>query len=175
MEVYKSASREEKHKILNEFAADKSCKWIDTVKESHKTEKSVSTLATDGWMSEFEIADLNKIPLAHPNYRRLIDAVLKGLRSMEHPIPEWRNDTRLYHYHHEGPVQTKFNETNARELDSSADLSKTNVVRVEVKKEHRHEILLQTEIKALKAYEKKNQHALGHRQNIGCPIRRPQQ
>ena len=125
MEFYKSANREEKHKILNEFAADKSCKWIVTVKESHKTEKIVTSNALDGWMTEFEITDLNKIPVAHPNYRRLIDALLKGLRSMEHPIPEWRNDTRLYQYHHEGPVQTTFVEADGRELKSSADLSKT--------------------------------------------------
>ena len=155
MAMYKAATKEEKHKILAQFATDKSCKWIVSVKESHKTEQSVTSNALDGWMTEFEIADLNKLPMAHPNYRRLLDALLKDLPSMEHPKEEWRNDTKLYQYHHEGPLQTKHSQIDGRVLESSADLSKTAVVRIEVKKEHMPHKVLFLEIKTLKLYEKK--------------------
>jgi len=38
MAMYKSATREEKHKLLEQFEGDKSCRWIVHLKESHKSE-----------------------------------------------------------------------------------------------------------------------------------------
>jgi hypothetical protein len=93
MAMYKAANRDEKRKLLQQFAADKSCKWVVHVQETIRSEKTSSCKSTDGWMTEWEIAELNKVPLNHPNYRRLIDAKLAGLPSMEHPIEEWRSDT----------------------------------------------------------------------------------
>jgi trehalose-6-phosphate synthase len=37
--MYKAANREEKHKLLEQFAADKSCKWIVHVQETIRSEK----------------------------------------------------------------------------------------------------------------------------------------
>jgi len=175
MAMYKAANRDEKRKLLQQFAADKSCKWVVQIQESHRSEKTSSCKSTDGWMTEWEIAELNKLPLNHPNYRRLIDAKLAGLRSMEHPIEEWRSDTKLYEYHHRGPMEVRHSDTELQVVESQADMTKSKVVTIEVKKENRPAKLLLNEVKQLHAYEKKNQLEVASRQNSGCTIERPQQ
>jgi hypothetical protein len=106
-------------------------------------------------MTEWEIAELNKFPLNHPNYRRLIDAKLAGLPSMEHPIEEWRSDTKLYEYHHRGPMEVRHSDTELQVVEAQADMTKSKVVTIEVKKENRPAKLLLNEVKQLHAHEKK--------------------
>jgi hypothetical protein len=156
MAMHKAANRDEKHKLLQQFAADKSCKWVVQVQESHRSEKTSSCKSTDGWMTEWEIAELNKLPLNHPNYRRLIDAKLAGLPSMEHPVEEWRSDTELYEYHHRGPMEVRHSDTERQVVESQADMTKSKVVTIEVKKENRPAKLLLNEVRQLHAYEKKS-------------------
>ena len=174
MAMYKAANRDEKRKLLQQFAADKSCKWVVHVQETIRSEKTSSCKSTDGWMTEWEIAELNKLPLNHPNYRRLIDAKLAGLRSMEHPIEEWRSDTKLYEYHHRGPMEVRHSDTELQVVEAQADMTRSKVVTIEVKKENRPAKLLLNEVKQLHAHEKKYQLDVASRQNLGCPIERPQ-
>ena len=113
-------------------------------------------------MTEWEIADLNKIPRDHPNYRELLDAVLQGLSSRDHPIEQWRPFTKLYMYSHEGHTIFQRRESEERVLQATKDLSKSKHVTVVVKKEHTVLKSLQQEIKNIKTLEK----------NVELPARR---
>ena len=87
-------------------------------------------------MTEWEIGELNKIPRDHPNYRDLLNAVLVGLPSREHPREAWRPFTKLYLYHHEGHTVARRGHNEDRVLQATKDLAKSKQVTALVHKEH---------------------------------------
>ena len=155
MKVYKSAKKDEKHEILRRFADDKPCKWVVTMNERNIQQQITGSDFTEGEMAEWEIADLNKLPRDHPNYRVLLDGLLAGLPCREHPIEAWRPHTKLYTYSHEGHLVHHRRETEERTLEASKDLGKSKQITVVVKKEHVVLKSLQQEIKNVKTWEKK--------------------
>jgi hypothetical protein len=155
MKVYKSAKKDEKHEILRRFADDKTCKWVVTMNERNIQQQITGSDFTEGEMTEWEIADLNKLPRDHPNYRVLLDGLLAGLPCREHPIEAWRPHTKLYTYSHEGHLVHHRRETEERTLEASKDLGKSKQITVVVKKEHVVLKSLQQDIKNVKTWENK--------------------
>ena len=136
MKVYKSAKKDEKHEILRRFADDKTCKWVVTMSERNIQQQITGSDFTEGEMTEWEIADLNKLPRDHPNYRVLLGGLLAGFPCREHAIEAWRPHTKLYTYHHEGHIVHHRRETEERTLEAAKDLAMSKQITVVVKKEH---------------------------------------
>ena len=155
MSVYKHRKREERHEILRRFEDDKTCKWAVEMREAHKQHQSVGSETTEGEMTEWEIGELNKIPRDHPNYRDLLDAVLVGLPSREHPREAWRPFTKLYLYHHEGHTVARHGHNEDRVLQATKDLAKSKQVTALVHKGHTVPKTAQQEINTLRTLENK--------------------
>ena len=124
------------------------------MRETHTQHQSVGSETTEGEMTEWEIGELNKIPRDHPNYRDLLDAVLVGLPSREHPREAWRPFTKLYLYHHEGHTVARHGHNEDRVLQATKDLAKSKQVTALVHKGHTVPKTVQQEINTLRTLEK---------------------
>ena len=86
MALYKQLStRKDKHDFYNKYVKDKKFDWVQK-EQRHEASSSTDKRAVEGWMTRFQIADHEKMPVGHS----LLVSKLAGLPSHAHSQLEWK-------------------------------------------------------------------------------------
>ena len=87
-------SRKDKQGFYNKCLKDKKLDWV-RVEERHEASSSTDNTAVEGWMTRFQVARREKLPVDHP----LLVSKLASLPSHAHPRQEWRDAGEMEYYY----------------------------------------------------------------------------
>ena len=101
MAVYKHLkSRTDKENFYNKCLKDTKFEWVN-MEETREASNSTENTAAEGWVTRFQVAHHEKLPVDHP----LMVSKLASLPSHAHPQEEWR-DAREMEYYYKGNAKT---------------------------------------------------------------------
>ena len=79
-------TRKDNQDFYNKYLKDKKFEWVN-MEERHEASSSTDNTAVEGWVTRFQVAHHEKLPLDHP----LMLSKLASLPSHAHPQQEWRD------------------------------------------------------------------------------------
>lgn len=95
LEAYSMLSdKAEKQNFLKQWLQDKKFSFVKVV-ESHATCSKSGSSTFQGWVSKYQVADYEKLPLDHP----LLELKLADLPSRAHPIKTWADRGEKEYYY----------------------------------------------------------------------------
>ena len=90
----KMTTRAEKQDFYNKYLANKKFDWVG-LEHSQEANTTLKTKENEGWLTQYQIADLEKLPIDHP----LMKVKLATLPSRAHSLKEWADqDEKEYFY-----------------------------------------------------------------------------
>lgn len=116
MEMYMSlTSKEEKHSFWKRFLVDRKFSWVSMNESSSQTSRR-STTTEEGWMSRFQIADAEKLPVDS----QLLELCLQGLPCRAHRCAAWAEKGEK-EYYYKGPERLATMNAYQKELKASRE------------------------------------------------------
>ena len=93
-------SKKEKQEFYSKFLKDKKFEFV-AVDATTEMKTSNSNESFKGWVTKWQVADFEKIPVGHP----LLEAKLASLPSRAHPIQEWRDAGEMEYYYESNQME----------------------------------------------------------------------
>ena len=90
----KMTTKAEKQEFYNEYLNNKKFEWVG-LEHTHEANTTQKTKENEGWLTQYQIAALEKLPVDHP----LMKVKLAALPSRAHSLKEWADmDEKEYFY-----------------------------------------------------------------------------
>lgn len=99
LQEYKNGNPEVRNDLLEQYSKDKSLKFVVSWTKKLEEKSKVSTVQTEGWMSDFEIANLLGLTRENPRYDSLMFALLEKLVKRPHEKAEWAALLEFQYYY----------------------------------------------------------------------------
>lgn len=96
----KLTTRKEKTEFYAKYLKDKKFDWVK-VDEEMEMSKSSDNKGFNGWMTRFQIAHHEKLPVDSP----LLVSKLASLPSRAHPLQEWQDQGEMEYFYTSGQIQ----------------------------------------------------------------------
>jgi len=96
----KRTTRKEKSEFYAKYLKDKKFEWVK-VEEEMKMQKSSDNQGFNGWMTRFQIAHHERLPVDSP----LMVSKLASLPSRAHSIQEWQDQGEMEYFYTSGQIQ----------------------------------------------------------------------
>lgn len=101
LEAYnKLTSKKDKAEFYAKYLKDKKFEWV-SIDETTEVKAASTSASFKGWVTKFQVADFEKIPVGHP----LLESKLASLPSRAHPIQQWKDAGEQEYWYESGTLQ----------------------------------------------------------------------